>query len=199
MYARTVDEVAESLRALKSEELEDFGLATVVLVLAVAAAQFRPGLAVPLLLGGLFVGGSGMRALWRRWDLVDRLAGDRDAYVISEVRHYASIAATMERRRGYVVLIRHALRELERDQALRARIMPAAELLDALASGLENDELELEPAAAIACARLVSDVAQSPLLNAAFTAEDLSSRVRQIRTGFSSRSHDRAGDQGADR
>jgi hypothetical protein len=37
-----------------------------------------------------------VRAVWRRWDLVDRLTGERDAYVISEVLAYASREATME-------------------------------------------------------------------------------------------------------
>ena len=43
--------------------------------LAVTAAEVRPALAVPLFLGGLVVGGLGMRALLRRSELVERLAG----------------------------------------------------------------------------------------------------------------------------
>ncbi len=183
MYARAVDEAAERLHALRCEERGDFGLATVALALAVAAAQFRPALAMPLFLGGLFVGGFGLRALWRRWDLVDRLVGERDAYAISEVRARASSAATIERRRGYAALIRSRLR----DPALQTRIARVAEELEALASELEDGDLELEPAAAVSCTRLVTDVAESPLLNRALAPEDLSSRVRQIRAGFGSR------------
>lgn len=134
---------------------------------------------MPLFLGGLFVGGFGVRALWRRWDLVDRLAGERDAYAISEVRARASSAATMERRRGCAASIRSRLRE--------PRLVLVAEELGALASELEDGELELEPAAAVACARLVTDVAGSPLLDPNLAPEDLSSRVLQIRAGFGPR------------
>ena len=90
MYARAVDDGAARLRALRHEELEDLGLAALVLALAVAATQTRAELAVPLLLGGLVVGARGVRALWRRWDLVERLSGEVDAYVIPEIRAYAA-------------------------------------------------------------------------------------------------------------
>ena len=91
MYARAVDDAADRLRALRHEECEALGLAALALVLAVVAAEVRSRvLALPLFLGGLVVGALGMRALWRRWDLVERLSGDRDAYVIAEVRAYAS-------------------------------------------------------------------------------------------------------------
>ena len=36
----------------------------------------RPSLALPLMLGGFVVGALGVRALWRRWDLVDRSPGN---------------------------------------------------------------------------------------------------------------------------
>ena len=70
MYARTVDEAAATLHSLKREQFEDLSLAAIVLALAVAAGEFYPALGMPLFLGGLAVGASGVRALWRRWDLV---------------------------------------------------------------------------------------------------------------------------------
>jgi hypothetical protein len=74
MYARAVDEWV------------GLGLAALSLGLAVAATQVRPSLAVPLFLGVFAVGTLGVRALWRRWELVERFDGESDAYVISEVR-----------------------------------------------------------------------------------------------------------------
>jgi hypothetical protein len=65
---------------------------------ALAATQIRPSLAMPLFLGGVFAWALDIRALYRHWDLLDRLADERDAFVIPEVASYASRHATSERR-----------------------------------------------------------------------------------------------------
>ena len=110
MYARAVDDAAARLRALRREKREDFGLAALAVVLAVVAAAFLPELALPLLVGGLAIGVLGLRALFRRWDLVERLSGERDAYVIPEVLAYASHEADIERRQTFAAMIRSHLR-----------------------------------------------------------------------------------------
>ncbi|MEX2614402.1 MAG: hypothetical protein WD380_12555 [Gaiellaceae bacterium] len=182
MYARAVDDAAARLRELRQEEWQDLGLAALALGLAIAASQVHPALAMPLFLGGLVVGALGVRALWRRWDLVERLSGKRDAYVISEVRAHASREATMERRRTCAALIRSRL--ADPGLAFEARVRSAAEQLEALACELDDGELAFDPACAVACARLLSDLAESPLLNPALPSEELRSRVHQIRSGF---------------
>ena len=184
MYARAVDDAGARLRELRHEEWEKLGLAALALGLAVTATQIRPSVALPLMLGGFVVGALGVRALWRRWDLVDRLAGERDAYVIPEVLKYASREATMERRSAMATFIRGWLGEP--GSSLEARVRPAAAELEALASELTDDGLELDPACAVACQRLLSDLGASPLLNASRPPEELRSRVRQIRAGFRS-------------
>ena len=181
MDARAVDEAASRLRELRREEREDLGLAALALGFALTATQLRPTLALPLFIGGLGVGALGLRALWRHWDLLERLAGERDAYVIPEVRSRASVEATLERRSSLAALIRSRLRE-----PVEARIVAAAAELEALAAELDDDELALDPACAVACMRLLSDLAASPLLNPQLPPEDLRSRVRQIRLGFAS-------------
>jgi hypothetical protein len=184
MYARAVDDAASRLRELRHEEWEDLILAALALGLAVAATQILPPLALPLLLGGLAVGIRGVRALWRRWDLVERLAGERDAHVLPEVLERASREATMERRQTYAALIRTRLGQPA--VVCEARLSAVADELEALASELEDDALVLEPASAVACAHLLSDVKESPLLNPALPPALLRSHVQQIRSGFSS-------------
>jgi signal transduction histidine kinase len=183
MYARAVDDAAARLHALRTEERGDLGLAVLALGLAVAATQVRPSLAAPLFVGGLGVGVLGLRALWRRWDLLERLAGERDAHVIPEVLAYATRETTMERRQTFAALVRAELRRPE--TAVDARLAAVADELEALASELEDPGLALDPAAAVACMRLLSDVVASPLLNRACASEELRSRILQIRTGFS--------------
>jgi hypothetical protein len=182
VYARAVDQADTRLRELRQEERGELALAAAALAASVIAAAALPELAAPLFLGGLVVGLLGVRTVWRRWDLLERLSGERDAHVISEVRALAVREATIERRHSFAALIRCKLREAM--FVSDARVLAVADELEALASELEDQDLTLEATAAVACARLLSDVAGSPLLNHASPAEDLRSRVRQIRSGF---------------
>lgn len=182
MYARAVDEAAAHLHEFRREEREDFALAALALALAVAATYVRPALAVPLFLGGLAVGAFGVRALWRRWDLLERLAGERDAYVISEVLACATREARMETRQSFAASIRSSLRQP--GLGCEARVMAVAEELEALACELDDGELALDPACAVACRRFLSDPAESPLLNPTLPPETLRSLICQIRSGF---------------
>jgi hypothetical protein len=182
MYARAVDDAALELRGLRQEEWEDLGLAALALGLAVGAAQILPALALPLFLGGLAVGARGVRALWLRWDLVERLAGDDDAYVIPEVLARARREATMDRRRTFAVVIRSVLSE-----PYEERLAPVARNLEALAVELEDPGLALDPSAAVACFRLVDEPLESPLLDPEFPAAELRARVERVRVGFSPR------------
>jgi len=61
---------------------------------------------VPLLVGGLAVAVLGMQTLFGLWDLVERLSGQRDAYIIPKVLEYASREAEIERRRVFATRIR---------------------------------------------------------------------------------------------
>lgn len=56
--------------------------------------------------------------------------------------------------------------------------------MSAVGASADDDALALDPACAVACARLLSDVVVSPLLNADLPAEHLRSRVCGIRSGF---------------
>src|SRR5215831_303124 len=98
MDARTVQHAETELRELRWEARWDWLVAAIALVLAVAATRYRSDLAVPLLVAGIAVGARGARALWQRWDLVDRLLPERDAYLIGEIRTQAHQLATMKSR-----------------------------------------------------------------------------------------------------
>jgi hypothetical protein len=178
MYARAVDDAGTRLRELRREEWHDLGLAGVALALAIAATEYAPSLAMPLFIGGLAVGALGIRALWRHWDLVDRLAGEPDAYAIIEVLAYASRSTTMERRRRSAALIRHYLESTSTSRPGR---------LECARDELEDETLELSPACAMACSRLLSEPTDSPLLNPALPQDGLRSSAARIRSGFSCR------------
>jgi hypothetical protein len=185
MYARAVDDAAAHLRALRNEEWGEFALAALAIGLSLAATQVRPMLALPLFVGGVVVGIIGTRAYWRRWALLDQLADERDAYVIPDVVAYASRETTMDRRRTLAAFIRSSVRAP--GFGCEQRVRRAAGDLEALASELEDEALDLEPASAVACLRLLTDPALSPLINPVLPPEDLRSRIFQIRGGFTGR------------
>ena len=182
MYARAVDDAATRLEELRGEEWGDLGLGGLALALSLAAAQVRPSLALPLFVGGVVVGALGVRALYRRWDLVERLLTERDAYVIPEVLGHAARMATIESRRRLAASIRETL--TAPGFRIENRVSAAADELRALASALDDDTLELDPACAVVCFRLVSDYSESPLLNHTASAWQLRSAVDRIRSGF---------------
>ena len=181
MYARAVDEARVHLQDLRRVEWEDLGLGGLALGLAVAVTQVRESLALPLFLGGLTLWLLGLRAFWRRWDLVDRLADDRDAYGIPEVFAYASRKASMDRRRYFATMIRNRLDDPGLSQS------SAAAELEKLAGELEDPALDLDPACAVACFRMLSDPAGSPLLNSVLDPAELRSRASRICSGFTER------------
>jgi hypothetical protein len=120
MYTRSVDEAQKRLHELRQVEWQDLGLGGLALGFAVAATQVRESLALPLFVGGVTLLVLGLRALWQRWDLVDRLAGERDAYGISEVLEYASRETSMDRRRTFAAMIRNRLDEQAADSEDRS-------------------------------------------------------------------------------
>jgi hypothetical protein len=111
MNARAVDDAAAHLRRLHTEQWEDLSLAVLVFGFALTATRLQPPLAVPLFIGGFAVWALGLRALWRHWDLLDRLADERDAYGISEVLAFACREATPSRRHDRAAFIRARLTE----------------------------------------------------------------------------------------
>jgi len=89
MDARTLEASRARLAELRREEIEQLAVSAAAIAGSlVLTSVYRP-LVLPLFAGGVALGVLAIRCLWRRWDLVDRLADDRDAHDIPEVRAYA--------------------------------------------------------------------------------------------------------------
>ena len=56
--------------------------------------------------------------------------------------------------------------------------------LEALAEALENEELELDPASAIACRRFVNEPEVSPLIDETASLESLRAAISRLRAGL---------------
>ncbi len=179
MVARAVEDADRRLHDLLREEWEDGAVGVGAVALAIAASAVRPSFALPLLLGGLFVAGRAMLAGFRRSELLDRLVVERDAYGIPEVRARAEKDASMDHRLWLSRCIRSRL-----ELAENPRFAANADQLTLLAEELADPELELDPACAVACSKLVLDPLGSPLADWSLPAEDVRSRLVQIRAGF---------------
>jgi hypothetical protein len=161
---------------LRRDEVHQLALGAIALGASLAMTAIHRPLVFPLFVGGMALWLLGIRSIWRHWDLVDRLADDRDAYVIPHVRRYAARDARMPRRRANAKSLR--------GWASQEDLAELGSELERLARDLENADLELSPASAIACRRLLTDPTVSPLLNGA-SAEDVLGTIVQIETGFS--------------
>ena len=190
MYARAVEDAAFRLRELHRDERNHLVLGALALALSLVATAVRPAFAVPLFVGGLALGALGVRAAVEHWEIVDRLAGDRDAYVISEIRERAAREATMERRHALADHVRSWLGEPAPE-----RVRAAAPELEALAAELDDDELTLDPVSAVACVRLLT-YPESPLLDTARSPEELRARISHIRSGFAALTPSRTSNSG---
>jgi hypothetical protein len=182
MVARDVDQAATRLRAFQVGAWEHFGLAALAFALALAATRLLPDLGVPLLIGGIVSLGLGVRDEVRRWELIDNLILDRDAYRIQVVRDRAAQAATMKSRHALASSARILLSRPELVAVGRVSVL--ADELTTLAARLDDEQLELDPAAAIACERLLGDVIESPLRNPSLPLEDARARIVQVLAGF---------------
>ncbi len=182
MVAREVEWAAGELRTFTVGLWEHFGLGVVSFGLALAATQLYPAFALPFLAGGILSLGLGVRDAARRCELIDRLVLDRDAHRIPAVRSRAAQAATMERRRQLATSIRALLDHPELVGG--GRVHAVAPELAQLASELDDEELALDPASAVRCARLVGEVTESPLRNPLAPIEDARAGIQAIRIGF---------------
>ncbi len=165
MYARALEEIDVRIAGLRRAAWEAGALGCCCLAVAVAAASTTSPLAVPLFFGGLTGIFLGVRAEWQRWELIDRLLTERDAHVIEAVRARAVAEATLERRHSLAVSLRLILDAP--GSRISTRLSGAVDDLEALARELDDEGLTIEPASAVACARLLTDPLASPLLNAA--------------------------------
>lgn len=179
MVARAVEDAGHRLHDLRRAEWEDGAVAVTAIALALVASALRPEFALPLFIGGAFVAGRAVLACLRRWDLIDQLAVERDAYALVEVRRRAEQEASMVNRRR----LSHAIRA-RLELAENPRIVANAGQLAVLAEELDDPLLELDPNCAVLCTRLLMDQMSSPLISSALPAEDVRSRIVQIRGGF---------------
>jgi hypothetical protein len=181
MTARQIDEAAKRLHDLRLESVEDLALAGGAFTLALTATRLAPSLAVPLLVGAMAVTFLGIRALVRRWFLVEDLAVERDAYAIGAVRRYGERVSSPERRRLLADSLRAILEGSSADVAVRvAAVRPE---LKELIAALEDPRRTPEPEAVVTIERWLH-VSPQPLHDSEVPVDQLRSRLRSLLVDF---------------
>lgn len=186
MDARAIEQASRELELRRLDELANAALALVAAALAALSALFESQVALVLAIGAVFAAVLAVVAAVRRHWLIECLALDPDAYGIAAVRRYGCRLTSPRARKR----LSRSLRTLVADPwrcgpCIRpTRVEPfAADLLE-LAHELEDTGIEVEPVSAAGCLRLLSDGAESPLLNPALPIEDLWAALLRIRGGI---------------
>lgn len=186
MNPGTLDDAVAELATRRRQSWEAGALAAVTGLLAVAAGLLAPRFTLALAAGAaveLLLAGS---ALFRRRNLLGRLAVQRSAYVIPEVKRYGCRFARLDRRRQLALSIRSLLDERRRrgTVCLPERVEAYAHELDALAAELLSPATEVDPPSAVACFRLLTEGVESPLYNPQLPVDDLGLVLSRIRAGI---------------
>lgn len=117
-----------------------------------------------------------------RRELIARLALNPAAYVLREVHRYGTRVAAPARRTRLAAWLFEVASEatLPGTLHLRDRVTLVATELEALAHEL-GSAISVQPATVVACERLLTRPAESPLYNPRLPADDLRLALRRIR------------------
>jgi hypothetical protein len=184
--ARSIEQFEREVTVQSRHEFADAGLALLIGALAGLAILIDTRLAFALVGGAAFALVLALVAALKRRSLIHRLTLERDAYVIPAVRRYGR---RLTRQRARKRLSR-SLTSLVADPwrsapyVVPTRVVAFADDLEEIARELGEADTEVDPVCAAACLRLLTEGANSPLLNPALPVEDLRAALMRIRNGI---------------
>lgn len=186
MDVQTIEGVADELRRRRRRAVESAALAALTGALAGAALLVSWQLAVALAVGAVVEAVVALAVLDRRRELIARLALNPAAYVLREVHRYGTrVAAPARRTRMAAWLVEIASETaVPGSLYLRDRVALVRHELEALAHELRS-ALHVQPATVVACQRLLTRPAESPLYNPCLPADDLRLALRRLRADLS--------------
>jgi hypothetical protein len=186
MNDRDLEAAARELRARQRVTREAAVGALVCAVLASGASLVSGSASVALAAGAATAALLAAAQHGARRDAIARLALDSAAYALPEVRRYgARLVGTAERER-----LAAWMREIVRDSDvpgnwyLGDRVVRHAGQLESLARDLMAAHVGVRPASVVACHRLLTHAAESPLYNPDVPADELPAAIERIRRGL---------------
>jgi hypothetical protein len=192
MNARELEVAAAVLERRRRRSVHAIVIALAVAATAVLVSLVSIRGAVALATGAaaeaVFAGGAWIS----RRELIERLALDPSAYAIREVARFGKRIAAADEREQLAARIRTLVHQPEQPQSfhLPGRVRAYARELEAVARELAAPAASVQPAAAVACRRLLTRPVQSPLYNPNLADEDLASLLLRIRAGIAASPRD---------
>lgn len=186
MYERALELAADELRERRRRVVQTALLGTAAAAGAGVALPFSAPLAIALGTGALLEIFSALAAAYGRRQLVERLALHPAAYVLPEVAAYGAAAVRPSQRARLASWLVELVADAGAPQSLYLgeRVRLVADELEALARELASPARSIEPSSAVACQRLLTHMAESPLYNPVVPVEDLHVSLRRIRAGI---------------
>jgi hypothetical protein len=186
VYERALEQAAYDLarRRHRARHAGLLGLSAATVSLAVVwysiplAAAVGAGALLEMLLA--------VSAVEARRQLVSRLALQPAAYALPEVAAYGARAAQPPQRARLAAWLAEVVAEAGTPFSLYLgdRVVLVAHELEALARELVSPARSVEPASAVACRRLLTHMAESPLYNPGVPVGDLHTALHRIRAGI---------------
>jgi hypothetical protein len=141
---------------------------------------------LPILVGGAIAALLGLASLMSRRNTIARLALDPHAYVLDEVERYGSALIRLTERQKLAAWLREVVRDAPRPGSwyLTDRVARHAGQLEVLAAEIATPSARVRPSSAVACRRLLTHAADSPLYNYDVPAEELGATIERIRWGI---------------
>lgn len=184
------DREVEAARAVLHRQRADVrrcvaaGLAAAVLTVVLTAAGTR--WAVASAVAAAVLAAMALVRSRQRAGLLDRLALDPSAYAIGDVERHGRSAAGRTQRRRLAFRLETVLRGGELAAVAEAeRVSRYRRELVALTRCIASPDVRIAPPQAVACRRLLTRCAESPLYNEHVPAEDLGAALRRISAGVS--------------
>lgn len=186
MTAREV-EAAKARLDRMAQRRHTWLLAGGVLVAAAAAGLFvAEWLAVGILAGGCCVASMGLLQSFLRHNLIQELAVEPQAYVLSDVRRFGAGLVLQARRRRLAASLDRVIENAGQPGTyyLTDRVEAYREQIRSLARAFRAPSCEVDPTSAAICLHLLTSAADSPLYNWQLPPESLGSALLRIRAGI---------------
>ena len=186
MTAREIDTAASQLEQIRDQRRARLLVAAAAAGLAASALPVSDALAVALVCGAAFLLVLAIVDTLRRRDLIFRLALNKHAYAVPEVRRYGNGLVAPSGRRRAAEALERVLRNAGSPGSyyLAGRVRACRREIRELAEALRAPESQVEPTSLAMCWQLLCSGVDSPLYNWHLPAEDLRMTVRRIHAGI---------------
>jgi hypothetical protein len=186
VYERALEQAAHDLARRRHRAVHAGVLGFAAAWASLAAVWFSIPLAAALGAGALLEALLAAAALDARRQLIARLALQPAAYVLPEVAAYGARAAQPPQRARLAAWLAELVAEAGTpfSLCLGDRVALVAHELEALARELVSPARSVEPVSAVACRRLLTHLAESPLYNPGVPVGELHAALHRIRAGI---------------